>query len=80
MISNVGNSYHCLKLKVGVPVMLLKNIDKVNGLCNGTRLQVIDLGKNVIGAKVITGKNIGDKIFIPKMNLTPSELGLPFKF
>ena len=38
------------------------------------------LGKNVIGAKVITQKNIGDKIFIPIMNLTPSELGLPFKF
>jgi len=25
-------------------------------------------------------KNIGDKIFIPKMNLIPSDLGLPFNF
>jgi len=38
------------------------------------------LGENVIGAKVITGKNIGDEIFIPRMNLSPSEIGLPFKF
>jgi len=71
---------HCVKLKVGVPIMLLRNIGQTNGLCNGTRLQVIHLGKNVIGAKVITEKNIGDNIFIPRMNLTPSESGLPFKF
>jgi len=71
---------HCLKLTVGVSIMLIRNIDQANGLCNGTRLQVIDLGKNVIGAKVITGKNIGDKIYIPKMNLIPPDSGLPFKF
>ena len=60
--------------------MLLRNIDQANGLCNGTRLQVTHLGKNVIGAKVITGKNIGVQIFIPRMNLSPSEIGLPFMF
>ena len=38
------------------------------------------MGKNVIGAKVITGKNIGDQIFIPRMNLIPSETGLSLKF
>ena len=70
----------CVELKVGVPIMLLRNIYQANGLCNGTRLQVTHLGKNVIGAKVITGKNIGDQIFIPIMNLTPLETGLSFKF
>ncbi|PWZ29467.1 ATP-dependent DNA helicase PIF1 [Zea mays] len=29
---------HVLKLKIGCPVILLRNIDPVNGLCNGTRL------------------------------------------
>jgi len=29
---------HYVKLKVGVPIMLLINIDQANGLCNGTRL------------------------------------------
>jgi len=71
---------HCIKLKVGVPIMLLRNIDQANGLCNGTRLQVIHLGKNVMGVKVITGKNIGDNTFIPIMNLTPTESRLSFKF
>jgi len=60
--------------------MLLRNIDQANGLCNGIRLQVNYLGKNVISVIVITGKNIGDKIFISRMNLVPSDYGLSFKF
>ena len=75
-----GISSHWLKFKIGVPIMLLRNIDQANGLCNGTRLQVIDLKKNVISAVVIIGTNIGEKIFIPRMNLIPSNAGMPFKF
>jgi ATP-dependent DNA helicase PIF1 len=29
---------HVLKLKLGCPVILLRNIDPANGLCNGTRI------------------------------------------
>jgi ATP-dependent DNA helicase PIF1 len=29
---------HVLKLKVGCPIILLRNLDPANGLCNGTRL------------------------------------------
>jgi hypothetical protein len=31
---------HVLKLKIGCPIMLLRNIDPANRLCNGTRLVV----------------------------------------
>jgi len=44
--------------------MLLRNIDQANGLCNDTILQVNELTKNVIGATMIRGKNIGHKILI----------------
>jgi len=74
------NPNHCLKLKTGVPIILLKNIDQVNGLCNDTRLQVNELGNNVIGATVITYKKFGNKIFILRMDLIPSDSGLSFKF
>ncbi|KEH32650.1 PIF1-like helicase [Medicago truncatula] len=75
-----GISNHRLKLKVGCPVMLMRNIDQANGLCNGTRLTVTHLGKITIAATVITGKRAGTKVFIPRMNLIPSGPGLPFKF
>jgi len=35
--------------------MLIRNIDQANGLCNGTRLQVIHLGKNVIDTSYESG-------------------------
>jgi len=60
--------------------MLMRNIDQANGLCNGTRLTVIHLGKSTIVATVITGKRAGAKIFISMMNLILSDPGLPFKF
>lgn len=43
-------------------------------------LLINELCPNIIGATVITGKNIGDKIFIPRTNLIPSDPGFPFKF
>ncbi|XP_057723779.1 uncharacterized protein LOC130939707 [Arachis stenosperma] len=75
-----GLSNHSLKLKKGVPIILLRNIDPAGGLCNGTRFIVSDLGTNVIGAEIVSGSHIGDKVFIPRMNLIPSDTGIPFKF
>ncbi|XP_025653144.1 uncharacterized protein [Arachis hypogaea] len=56
-----GLPNHSLKLKIGVPIILLRNIDPVGGLCNGTRLVVRDLGRTVIGADIVSGSNVGDK-------------------
>ena len=67
-------------MKFCVPIMLLRNIDQTNSLCNGIRLQVNDLGKNIIYATLITSINVGDKIFILRMNLTPYYSNMPFKF
>ncbi|XP_071719073.1 uncharacterized protein [Rutidosis leptorrhynchoides] len=54
-----GLPKHNLRLKVGVPVMLLRNVDQAGGLCNGTRLQVISLGERMIKEKNLTGSNVG---------------------
>ncbi|XP_057432073.1 uncharacterized protein LOC130724815 [Lotus japonicus] len=71
---------HKLLVKVGAPVMLMRNLDISAGLCNGTRLIVEHLCPNVIGAIVITGTHIGTKVFIPRMNLMPSDPTMPIKF
>ncbi|XP_072088107.1 uncharacterized protein [Arachis hypogaea] len=75
-----GVPNHELTLKVGTPIMLLCNIDHTAGLCNGTRLVITKLGKHVLEARSLSGANSGQKVFIPRMTLTPSDHRIPFKF
>ena len=75
-----GLPKHAIKLKIGTPVMLMRNIDQKAGLCNGTRLQVLRMGINVIEAKIISGGKLGQICAIPRMVITPTETNMPFKF
>nr|CAH0112687.1 unnamed protein product [Daphnia galeata] len=50
---------HELQFKVGAIVILLKNIDSRQGLCNGTKLLITFLTDNVIVATIAAGKNKG---------------------
>ena len=67
-----------LKLKMGVPIMLLRNLNPSEGLCNGTRLICRGLHSKVIDAEIITGPHVGNRVFIPRISLTPSDTSLPF--
>ena len=69
-----------MRLKVGVPVMLVRNLDLQAGLCNGTSLIITRMGTYVLEAKVVFGSNFGDKVFIPRLTLEPSDMRIPFKF
>ncbi|XP_076957764.1 uncharacterized protein LOC143633330 [Bidens hawaiensis] len=76
-ISRMPN--HRLVLKVGVPIMQLRNINHEKGLCNGTRLQVISLSRRVIEAKVVSGTNIGYRTLVSRVSLTPTDKKLLFR-
>ena len=66
---------HCLELKVGALVILLRNLNQSIELCNGTRLVISKLGDRVIEAKVIFGLKVGETILIiPITDLTPPNL------
>ncbi|XP_076916757.1 uncharacterized protein LOC143576585 [Bidens hawaiensis] len=75
-----GCPNHQLILKVGVPIMLLRNIDQKNGLCNGTRLIVKSLGNRVIEVEVVLGSEIGKRHAIHRVTLNPTDKKFPFKF
>jgi ATP-dependent DNA helicase PIF1 len=61
---------HQLDLKIGVPIMVLRNISASAGLCNGTRLIVRSLGTNIIEAIIATGPRAGDIAYTPKIKFT----------
>ncbi|XP_058772569.1 uncharacterized protein LOC131646573 [Vicia villosa] len=74
-----GVPNHKIKLKIGTPIMLLRNIDQAEGLCNGTRLIVTKLADHVIEAKIISGKNIGGVVYIARMDITLTQSPWPFR-
>jgi hypothetical protein len=47
-ITLAGMPPHCLAFKVGVPIMLLRNLDAALGLCNETRLIIWRLARRLI--------------------------------
>ena len=75
-----GMPLHNLELKVGAIVMLLRNFCSARGLCNGTRLIIEKIQNNLIIAKVLTGRSAGETVFIPRINLVPSEGNSPVMF
>lgn len=76
-----GLPLHQLKLKPNMPVMLLRNLDPTRGLCNGTRLLVLEvIHGRVLKARIVTGAHAGDVVFIPRIRLSAEDGEFPFKW
>ncbi|QRV79981.1 ATP-dependent DNA helicase PIF1 [Ceratobasidium sp. AG-Ba] len=79
------NSLNCasipvskLELKVGCPIMILRNLAPSQGICNGTRAVVTHLGQRVIEVRLLTGSQAGSTVFIPRITLSSSESDFGF--
>ncbi|KAL8143854.1 hypothetical protein V2J09_016886 [Rumex salicifolius] len=69
---------HKLRLKRGLPIMLLRNVNPTQGLCNGTRLIIAHLGDWVVEVEIITGACIGNRVLISRINLSSKQTKWPF--
>ncbi|GAA0153122.1 DNA helicase [Lithospermum erythrorhizon] len=67
-----GLPQHRLVLKVNYPIILLRNINPVEGLYNGTRLICKKLTPNLVGAIIATGQFKGKHVWIPRIPLEPN--------
>jgi hypothetical protein len=52
--------------------MLLRNLNQVEGLCNGTRLIITALGDMILEAQIITGTHTG-KIVLISQDMSTTE-------
>lgn len=47
--------------------MLLRNLDIRQGLCNGTRLQVLKITDGNLKCQILTGPRAGTEVWLPRI-------------
>jgi hypothetical protein len=62
-----------LKLKIGCPLILLRNLSPSIGLCNGSRMILIGMSERVLQVRLIGGDKDGQLALIPRISLIPTS-------
>ncbi|XP_065318893.1 uncharacterized protein LOC135926887 [Gordionus sp. m RMFG-2023] len=79
-LSISGLPPHKLLFKVGVPIILMRNLNSSSALNNGTKRIITPLLPNIIEAKFVSGSFLITEVLIPRISLIPTDSGLPFSF
>ena len=69
-----------LHIKVGCPIIILKNLDPAHGVCNGSRGILRRYKHRVMEVELITGDHAGHNIFVPRIDNYPADQQVGFKF
>lgn len=72
-LNPAGLPPHELKLKIGTPIMLLRNLIP-SSKCNSTTLLICELRDNVIVVTIITGSAAGQLTHILRIPMIPTDL------
>jgi len=68
-----------LHLKIGCPVMVLRNLYPAEGVCNGSRGIVRRMSTRVIEIELLSEEYRGKRVFIPRIKHSPADSQLPFR-
>jgi ATP-dependent DNA helicase PIF1 len=80
-LSPNGLPNHRLFLKLGMPLMLMRNLNPKMGLCNGTRLIFNKvLNKHLLECTIVGGEHKDRKVLIPRITLKPKDREYPFEW
>jgi ATP-dependent DNA helicase PIF1 len=60
---------HRLRLKINMPVVLIRNLCLADGLANGTKLLIKDIQPRVLKVQIITGPGAGRIESLPRIRL-----------
>ncbi|XP_074346720.1 uncharacterized protein LOC141685525 [Apium graveolens] len=71
---------HDLKIFVGSVIMLMRNLNQIMGLCNGTRMVVKQCFPNSIVCVILTGSQLGTTHIIPRIEMEQTDTKWPFEF
>ena len=77
-LTPAGMPPHALTLAPGALIMLLRNIDVDDGLCNGVRGSVVQTMPRILDVLIVSGSAAGKRVYIPRMALAPKNPDIPF--
>jgi len=68
----------CLRLKIGAPLILIRNLSPRQGLSNGTRMRVLGIWRTCLQVAIQGGTFDGKICLLPQIKLTTSDEDLTF--
>lgn len=70
---------HELRLRKYTVIILIRNLNISEGLCNGTRLLILELGNSLLKCEILTGDKKGEIVFLNRITLYCEDV-YPFVF
>jgi len=69
---------HKLRLRAGAVVIVLRNLDKERGICNGCRCLVLKISQKLLDVRILTGRSAGKRYLLPRIPFRSGAAEFPF--